>query len=280
MRTHTVQAGETLGIIARHYYGDPMKYLMLAEVNHLANPDSIAVGQVLNIPQPGESLEQDTDMMTPDPADFPIDKTTMRLPPEQYVPETKTKNLIVLHFTAGSSARSAFNCWMADKQRVATAYILDNDGVIYEAFDPSQWAYALGHTSKNLNNEHRAIQIEIANVGPLKREGDYLNWWPKEFGTRYCHISETDKYVQSSFRGHDYYATFPDVQMNALADLCSYLCAGFDIPKTIPPAAQLTLNDTSFFASYEGIASHQNFRADKFDVGPGFDWERFESLLG
>ncbi|MCU0498539.1 MAG: LysM peptidoglycan-binding domain-containing protein [Anaerolineae bacterium] len=46
-RTHTVQRGETLGRIARHYGVD---LIVLARVNNIANPNRIYAGQVLLIP--------------------------------------------------------------------------------------------------------------------------------------------------------------------------------------------------------------------------------------
>ncbi len=49
---HTVQKGETLGHIAKHYYGKPMKYTVIFEANKniLKNPDVIHPGQELVIP--------------------------------------------------------------------------------------------------------------------------------------------------------------------------------------------------------------------------------------
>lgn len=49
---HTVQKGETLGGIAKHYYGKPMKYVAIFEANKdiLKNPDVIHPGQELVIP--------------------------------------------------------------------------------------------------------------------------------------------------------------------------------------------------------------------------------------
>lgn len=49
---HTVQKGETLGKIAKHYYGKPMKYVAIFEANKdiLKNPDVIHPGQELVIP--------------------------------------------------------------------------------------------------------------------------------------------------------------------------------------------------------------------------------------
>ena len=49
---HTVKSGESLSLIAKHYYGDAMKYPKIfdANTNILSNPDVIHPDQVLVIP--------------------------------------------------------------------------------------------------------------------------------------------------------------------------------------------------------------------------------------
>lgn len=49
---HTVAKGETLGAIAKHYYGNAKRYTDIFEANKgtLSSPDSIEVGQQLTIP--------------------------------------------------------------------------------------------------------------------------------------------------------------------------------------------------------------------------------------
>ncbi len=49
---HTVKSGESLSKIAKHYYGDAMKYPKIfdANTNILSNPDVIHPDQVLVIP--------------------------------------------------------------------------------------------------------------------------------------------------------------------------------------------------------------------------------------
>ena len=49
---HTVKKGESLSLIAKHYYGDPMKYKQIFEANTniLKNPDLIHPDQELVIP--------------------------------------------------------------------------------------------------------------------------------------------------------------------------------------------------------------------------------------
>ncbi|MEO1012753.1 MAG: LysM peptidoglycan-binding domain-containing protein [Bacteroidota bacterium] len=51
---HTVRSGESLSKIAKHYYGDAMKYQQIFEANtdQLKNPDLIHPDQVLVIPNP------------------------------------------------------------------------------------------------------------------------------------------------------------------------------------------------------------------------------------
>ena len=51
---HTVAGGESLSKIAKHYYGDAMKYKQIFEANTniLKNPDVIHPDQVLVIPNP------------------------------------------------------------------------------------------------------------------------------------------------------------------------------------------------------------------------------------
>lgn len=49
---HTVSKGDTLGKIAKNYYGNAMKYPVIFEANKpmLSHPDKIYPGQVLRIP--------------------------------------------------------------------------------------------------------------------------------------------------------------------------------------------------------------------------------------
>ncbi|WP_299394521.1 peptidoglycan-binding protein LysM [uncultured Gelidibacter sp.] len=51
-RFHTVMKGDTLGKIAKQYYGNAMKYPLIFDANKpmLSDPDKIYPGQVLRIP--------------------------------------------------------------------------------------------------------------------------------------------------------------------------------------------------------------------------------------
>ena len=45
MKTYTIKKGDTLGKIAKRFYGNSSKYKIIAEVNNISNPDKIKVGQ-------------------------------------------------------------------------------------------------------------------------------------------------------------------------------------------------------------------------------------------
>jgi len=207
-----------------------------------------------------------------------IDETTYVLDPADYYDDKYHKDLIVLHFTAGSSARGAYSTF-AKRGHVATAFIIGRDGAIYELFDRKCWAYHLGMRSGNSGHKHdkRSIAIEVVNVGPLKEADDnpnQLNWWPPEdeFCTKWCTKDETNKYKRVSDRGIDYYATFTDAQYISIKRLLTYLCAKYNIPMIAPSDKLKT--DVDGLANFKGIIAHQHYRQDKYDMGPAFKWDR------
>ena len=210
-----------------------------------------------------------------------IDAKTLRLPVTEYVDEVVKKDLIVLHYTAGSSARSAYNTWITpvngQPSRVATAYVVDLDGTIYEMFPPEKWAWHLGMTACNPQsiNDRRSIGIEIVNVGPLRLDSSsarQLNWWKDNYRARFCGVEERERYVSGGFRGTLYHASFPWVQVESVRRLVDDLTRRFAIPRALPPESKRMSFDAMFFSKFQGVASHQNFRSDKTDIGPAWDW--------
>jgi N-acetyl-anhydromuramyl-L-alanine amidase AmpD len=206
-----------------------------------------------------------------------IDRTTLPLPSTQYYVETPKKDLIVLHFTAGQSARSAVSAWRTNPEHVATAYVVDTDGTVFEVFPPACWAYHLG-IKGGTAHERRSIGIEIANVGPLQRsaDGTGLNWWPKNWQQRYCGLDESTKYVESAYREKQFFASYADAQVDAVGALVRRLCEQFDIERRLSSDTARLAFDPAAFAGYTGVATHANFRNDKWDVGPAFPWDRLQ----
>ena len=200
-----------------------------------------------------------------------IDRNSLRISDKCYFKDRYPKDLIVLHFTAGGSARSSADWWNKTANRVSTPYLVDMDGTIYETYDPENWSYHLGiqKADGNHENDKRSIGIEICNYGPLKLKDGILYNWPKNFSNKHCDISQADRYVRKSFRGFDYYAAFTEFQKVAIGYLVDDLCLRFGIKAVIAPGSKLDECDVPFFSKWKGICTHANFRSDKSDISWG-----------
>jgi LysM repeat protein len=53
MQTYSVRRGDTLGKIARQFYGSESQFPLIVAANRITNPDLLSVGQRLNIPDAG-----------------------------------------------------------------------------------------------------------------------------------------------------------------------------------------------------------------------------------
>ena len=81
-----------------------------------------------------------------------------------------------------------------------------------------------------------------------------------------------------SYRGLPYFAAFPRKQVQSVVALTHYLTQIFGIPRRLPPASRRGDFDLNFYSTYQGVASHQNFRDDKTDIGPAWDWGALETV--
>lgn len=281
MVTYKVRAGDTLYGIAKRFH---VPFPSLVAVNAIANPNAVPVGTTLRIPLASTDEMDTSAVVTPPQAGagteggVPIDRTRFALPSKEYYPMVTSKDLIVLHFTAGASAESAFRSWKNDPAHVATAFIVDTDGRVYETFDPRCWAYHLGVKGTD-RHDRRSIGIEMANVGPLKpsaNDPNVLNWWPpnNQWQTPYCRRDERDRYMEQEYRDVKYFARYTEAQASSVIKLVHQLCDEFGIPRKLAGSERLGTCDPGFYGSFKGVATHANFRQDKWDVGPAFEWDR------
>ncbi len=49
-QSYTIQSGDNLSKISKHFYGTPNNYQKIAQANNIANPDKIQAGQTITIP--------------------------------------------------------------------------------------------------------------------------------------------------------------------------------------------------------------------------------------
>lgn len=189
-----------------------------------------------------------------------------------YFAEPVPKERVVLHFTAGY-LKGDIAALTKPNYRVSVAFVLARDGTIYNLFSSAHWSYHLGAAAVGGNEamSKNSVAIEISNIGPLQKTGDHLI--PAVSSDRYCDVNEATYFTRNPFRGYDYYAAFTDAQHLSLITLLRYCTAKFNIPRQFLPVTERYTTVNSI-PSFKGIVSHVNFRTDKFDIGPAFDWQR------
>lgn len=188
--------------------------------------------------------------------------TVVKLPlkPEQYYNQKYDKKYIFLHHTAGGSAASSIAHWASNKEHVATPYVIDRDGTIYECFDPEKWAYHLG-VKGNSNLEKHSIGIEICSYGMLTEKiGKLVTYTGKEMDP--AKAVKLDK----PFRGGIYWEAYTDAQITALSRLLPYLIERFNIPVQAERGQFYEYQNPATLLP--GIWSHSTVRKDKYDIFP------------
>lgn len=198
------------------------------------------------------------------------------LPAGQYFKSIYGKRNIVLHHTVSSTAASALSWWKTDPQRVGTAFVIDKDGTIYQAFDPKYWAYHLGLSHKrNLELNRASIGIELVNEGQLRSDGkggwvwNFLGSNPRPVGYKGGILMLPEKW-----RGHYCWAAYTDEQYEALDELMAMLLERFKLPPTLCNSLKFEMSAPDRHTVY----CHHNVRTDKFDVSAAFDFTRLKCL--
>lgn len=292
LKRYIVERGDYLTKIIKKMYGScsPKLLKMVMSANDLSDPNKIQIGQVILMPgRWGEhGLEPTmirlegadvTSLVTKTkPSGLPSvggASTTMTdqiLPSGDYWKELFHKNLMMLHFTAGYTAKSAIATFR-QPGRVATAFVLDTDGKIYRLFDERYWSYHIGVRGRDAENwfhDKRSIGIEVVNIGPVWNRGGV---WKDYVGKTY----NPSQIVQGSNRDAQGGVKFPEVQMVALAGLMNHLMMKYDIPRQIP--RDFMSFQLPALRRFEGVVSHQNFRTDKYDMGIAFVQEWLPAII-
>jgi N-acetyl-anhydromuramyl-L-alanine amidase AmpD len=209
---------------------------------------------------------------------------THRLSEFEHFTDPQRKSMIVLHHTVSGSFESVWNYWNSDRnkdgsqRRVATAFVIDKDGTIYELFDPREWAHHIGSASvHNALANRRSIGIELVSEGALREINGKLFWMDGEIPYR----SSTAAVYRTPepWRGYSVFDAYEEMQIQALEQLLPELCREMLIPKRLLPPEDRNEWRPDLLLAYQGILSHCNLRADKTDVHPGFPWERIEKAL-
>ena len=205
---------------------------------------------------------------------------TYRLNPDAYVREHTTKTQIVIHHTVGgNNISSLVDYWNGQKERVATHFVIDRQGNIYELFPIENWAYHLGVNSSQFRKqfpfasqtlEKNSIGIELMNYGPIIQKKSFLR---KDYISKvYQNIRfEVDKqvyFLEKEWRGETMFENYTTEQLGSLHYLIRWILN--NPMKTV----KIEQKNVTFELSVEaikglpGIYFHCNYRSDKTDPYP------------
>ena len=187
-------------------------------------------------------------------------------------------NGIVLHHTSGY-LKGDLATLVKTGNHVNVAYLASREGTIFHLFDETKnWGYHLGPGCVGGNTvlSKATIAIEMSNIGALYLQGSDLM---TGYGDKYCGLDETQFYskLPTPFRGTQYYATYTQEQVNAVAILVKHLCSTYGIPQQMIPNGKMyeTFASDAEALAWRGISSHVNYRpTGKNDVGPVFPWDK------
>lgn len=194
----------------------------------------------------------------------------VRLKNNQFFKEESPKTQIYLHHTAGNgNAEGVSRYWNGNETRIATAFIIGEDGLIVQCFSSKHWAWHLGidnqdfavNGAKYVNLNKYSVGIEVCNWGYLNKKGDkFYNYAGGVVSP--ANVTELDK----PFKGFKYWYKYSDAQIESLRQLVEYLCDTYDIPKDY--RAEIWGIDKLAFQNTKGIFTHNSVRKDKSDMYP------------
>jgi N-acetyl-anhydromuramyl-L-alanine amidase AmpD len=188
----------------------------------------------------------------------------------QYFTNQYKKDSIWLHHTAGASALTAIQWWNQTKDHVGTAYVIERNGKIYEAFAPESYAYHLGVSTDDNHYEKSGIGIELVTYGYVIKEADGFYAYPL-FPNKSVRKKIADDDVvtlDKPFRGFQHYQKITDAQIKATIELCESLTQKFGIKVQDDLTNFYEFNDSILKTKPSGIFAHSTVRKDKFDVFP------------
>lgn len=171
---------------------------------------------------------------------------------------------IVMHYTAGYTAKSAIDTFRKPASKVSAHLVIDLDGSITQMmpFNKSAWHAGPSKHDGYTNLNSHSIGIEIVNIGYLKKQTD--GWFIDAYGNKraasvwpYGFIEAKHSRVGS---GTYYWPVYTPQQMETLNKLVPVLIKAYGI---------------------KDIVSHEEIdtRKWKSDPGPAMDLNHFKKML-
>jgi len=158
----------------------------------------------------------------------------------QYVPTPNTSGkmdpkYLVIHFTAGQSAKGAIN-WMKQKRAKASAhFVLDYNGDLTQMAPMNVTTWHAGRSKwDGINGLNRhSIGIEVVNPGPMKKisEGRYKAWFGQIYDrSEYPDIIEDRHENGGPVMG---WLPFSPEQIQVLLHICPIIMDKYDLKECV-----------------------------------------------
>jgi len=181
-----------------------------------------------------------------------------------YKNEKTQKTQIILHHTVSSpnAGKGVIDDWNKRANGIATHYVMDGKGTIFQAFDTDYWAHHIGTKDKrNKSLNKKSISIEISNWGGLTKKGD-------KYYNAYNGVIKNENIIEFKDGYHSFYhfQKYTKDQLNALRTLLVDLCNKYNISKSYN--SDMWDYSESAMNGENGIWTHVSYRPDKSDCFP------------
>jgi N-acetylmuramoyl-L-alanine amidase len=164
---------------------------------------------------------------------------------------------IIIHYTAGPSARSAINTFIEPEKKVSAHVVIDTDGSLTQMVPFNMVAWHAGksrHLDRKGLNKY-SIGIEVVNAGRLNRSGSvFVSWFGREYGM--------DKVMKAVHRNEDvstFWHRYSEEQISSVSDLCSTLVNHYNL---------------KFILGHEEVSPGR-----KIDPGPAFPLDKLRNRI-
>ena len=189
---------------------------------------------------------------------------------DQFFEEQSEKKQIYLHHTAGNgNAEGVARFWNSNDSRIATAFVIGENGTIVQCFSSKHWAWHLGIDAEDFtkmgakyqNLNKCSVGIEVCNWGMLKeKDGKFYNYVGGVVNPSYVTT------LEQPYKGYLHWYKYTDAQIESLRQLVEYLCETYNIPKDY--REEIFGLDKAAFNGERGIFTHNSVRKDKADIYP------------
>lgn len=187
------------------------------------------------------------------------------------------KSKIVIHHTAGGLEGDLLTLLGANK--VSVPFLISPKGKIIMLFHPWNWAWHLGKGALGGNETQSklSIGIELSNWGFLVPRGEILYthtgrpYCTKQDFALYSKINPWKLINPKTGEKVEYVANYSPEQYMSLLVLVDKLTSLYGIPKI-----RYEKGYSEDVINFKGICTHTDFRTDKYDLSPNFNWELLE----